>query len=120
MCHCEARFGSLAIPVVKIAPQQPTSKINNGKASDSIELCLNLSLRRIPVCPRGSGTDIIISAPLGQLLCGLPLEGGWYRLQTFVYAAAKSHQMHVTSRDGHRLRGGGDSNDGGAREGKLD
>ena len=74
-CNCEARIESSAIPVVKIAPQRPKLKIEDGKTSLSINLCLNTSLRRIPVCPRESGTRIILPAPLGQVFCCLPLGG---------------------------------------------
>ena len=62
-CNCEARIKSSAIPVVKIAPQRPKLKIEDGKTSLSINLCLNASLRRTPVCHRKSGTGIILSAP---------------------------------------------------------
>ena len=74
-CDCEARIESSAIPVVKIAPQQPKLEIEDGKISLSINLCLNVSLRRTPVCPRESGTCIILPALLGHLFCGLPLGG---------------------------------------------
>ncbi len=60
--------------VVKIALQQPKIKIEDGKISLSINLCLNTSLRRTPVCSCKSGTRIILP-PLGQLFCGLPLGG---------------------------------------------
>ena len=48
--------------------------------------------------------------------------GGSHRLQTFVFAAAKNQRIHVASGDGRGVErvGGGDSNDGGAREGELD
>ena len=71
-CDCEARIESSAIPVVKIAPQRPKLEIEDGKNSLSINLCLNASLRRTPVCPCKSGTCIILPAPL---VCGLPLGG---------------------------------------------
>ena len=74
-CHCETRIGSLAIPVVKIVSQRQKLRIDNGKTNLSIDLCLNASLRRTPVCPRKSGMCIIFQAPLGKLFCGLSLEG---------------------------------------------
>ena len=74
-CHCEARIGSLGIPVVKIVPQQRKLRIDDGKTSLSINLCLNASLRRTLVCHHKSGTCTILPAPLGQLFCGLPLGG---------------------------------------------
>ena len=74
-CHCEVRISSPTIPVVKIAPHRPKLQIEDGKTSASIDLYLNTSLRRILVCPHGSGMCIILPTPLGQLFCGLPLGG---------------------------------------------
>ena len=76
VCNCEARTGSLAIPVVKSGPQQQQVRIDNGETSLSMVFCLNASLRRTPVCPCGSGMRIIFLKPLGQLFCSLPLGGG--------------------------------------------
>jgi hypothetical protein len=119
---------SSAIPVVKIVPQRPKVRINDGKTSVSINLCLKVSLRRNPVCPHGSGMRIILPTPLGQLFCGLLLCGSLHRLQTFVFAAEKNRRIHVSSRTRSMhlrtpamttaLRGGGDDNSG-VREGKL-
>jgi hypothetical protein len=48
--------------------------------------------------------------------------GDSHRLQTFVFTVAKNRRIHVASGNGRGVErvGGGDSNDGGAREGELD
>ena len=65
-CNCEARIGSLEIPVVKIVPQQPKIRNDNDDTSVSISLDLNASLRRIPICHHRLGMGITLPKPLAM------------------------------------------------------
>jgi hypothetical protein len=63
--------------------------------SVSIDVCLNASFIRTLVCSGGSGTCIILLAPLGQLFCGLPLGGGLGQAADLRLCISKNQQIHV-------------------------
>ena len=118
-CHCEARIGSLAVPVVKIAPQRPKLKIEDGKTSLG-QFMSKLVFKKDPSLPSWIWDRYHPPSILGTMLLWSAAGGGLAQAADLPLCCSKNQQIHVTSGSGCSVERGGNGDDGGAREGELD
>jgi hypothetical protein len=104
VCHCEARIGSSAIPVVKIAPQQPKLIIEHGKTSVSI--MSKRVLKKDPGVPSKNWNEYYPSSTLGTTLLWSAAGGGGIGCRPSSLLKQKIHEFISCPEMAAALRGG--------------